>query len=128
MNIDWGQVALILAAAIPSVIIGRWAHVRAKKVDAISEQSGIATSTHAGTAQAIQGLKDLIEDLQEDNQSFRDDNRSFKGEIRELATQLEVCNSEAALVREERSALRTEVARYKRQYGELNGPTGGKPS
>lgn len=75
---------------------------RSKVVDATSAQSGAANNHRAGTAQILEGLNDLVDQLQEDNASFRLD-------IKDLAARLNV-------VTLERDALKLEVARLKKRY------------
>lgn len=107
---DWGQVAVGLALAIPSFVIGFLAHRRSKRVDAISEQSGLATGALEGTAQILAGLNGLIDTLQEDNKTFR-------GDLRYLTTRLDACNRE-------RDKLQRELARYRHRYGNDLPPSG----
>lgn len=76
---------------------------RSKVVDATSAQSGAANNHRAGTAQILEGLNDLIDQLQENNETIRSD-------IKDLAARLQVVTAE-------RDALRIEVARLRRKYG-----------
>lgn len=105
---SWEQVGGGLALAAPSFALGYLAYRRSRTVDAVSAQSGVASDTRAGTAQVIDGLNKLIDNLQEDNKDFRDD-------IKQCALDLK-----AVVV--ERDELRLELARLRRRYGE-NGPT-----
>lgn len=92
---------------LPATILGILAYRQSRKVDAVAEQSGVATETRAGTAQIIEGLNNLVDNLQEDNKVFRD-------ELKYLTQTL------GAVVLE-RDELRKEVARLRRKYGENNG-------
>jgi len=99
---DWGQVAMALLIGAPSFALGYMALQRSRKVDAISAQSGVATDARAGTAQIIEGLNRLIDNLQEDNASFRED-------IRYLTVRLDA-------VTKERDDLRIRLNRLARRY------------
>lgn len=112
------DVVIALVAAIPAFIIGVLAYRRSLKVDQVSEQSGVASNHRAGTAQVLDGLNALVDQLQEDNASFRID-------IKDLAARLNV-------VTLERDALKLEVARLKKRYqvddeDTPNPPTKGTP-
>lgn len=101
---DWTALILGLAGTVTGATIGYLGHRRSKTVDTASAQSGIASNHRAGTAQVIEGLNLLIEQYQEDNATFRDD-------LRTLANRLDIVTAE-------RDALRLEVARLHRKYGE----------
>lgn len=105
---NWGEVAIALVVGLPGITVAVLAYRRSRKVDAVSEKTGIAANGRAGTAQVIEGLKVLIDNLQEDNKAFRDD-------IRSLTLRLDV-------VAAERDAFRLEVARLRKRYGD-NGET-----
>lgn len=91
-----------IASTIALGVFGLMKFRQAQKIDATSAQSGVASNHRAGTAQILEGLNDLIDQLQEDNQSFRLD-------IKDLAARLNV-------VTLERDALKLEVARLKKRY------------
>lgn len=97
-------VIVALVGAAVSLTIAFLGHRRSKLVDATSAQSGVASNHRAGTAQVLEGLNDLVDQLQEDNQSFRLD-------IKDLAARLNV-------VTLERDALKLELARLRRKYGD----------
>lgn len=101
---NWEQLWLGLGLAVPATVLGYLAHRRSRQVDQTSAQSGIASNHRAGTAQVIEGLTALIDQLQEDNTTFRT-------EVRELAGRLGVITAE-------RDECRAEVGRLKRLYGE----------
>lgn len=102
---EWTGTGLVigLVGAAVSLTIGILGHRRSKQVDATSEQSGAASNHRAGTAQVLDGLNALIDQLQEDNTTFRAD-------IKELVARLDA-------ITVERDALRLEVARLKKLYG-----------
>jgi len=101
---DWGQVVQALLIGAPSFLLGYLVYQRSRKVDAISAQSGIVTEARAGTAQIIDGLNKLIDNLQEDNASFRDD-------VSRLHVRLDACY-------EERNELRARFNRLSKRYGD----------
>lgn len=101
---DWGDVTQAVAIGLPATILGYLAYRRSRRVDAVAEQSGAVTETRAGTEQIIQGLNDLIDNLQTDNKTFRDD-------IRYLTLRLDT-------IAAERDRLKKEVARLRRKYGD----------
>lgn len=100
------DVTKAILIGLPATFLGLMAYIRSLRVDAVAEQSGVATETRAGTAQIIQGLNDLIDNLQTDNKVFRDD-------IKYLTLRLDAFAAE-------REELRKEVARLRRKYGEDN--------
>lgn len=89
---------------LPATALGFLAYWRSRKVDAVAEQSGVANESRAGTAQIIEGLNSLIDNLQIDNKQFRDD-------IRYCASRLDAISIE-------RDRFREEVARLRRRYGD----------
>lgn len=100
------EILIALAGGVASIVVGVLTYRRSKVVDATSAQSGIASNHRAGTAQIIEGLNALIDQLQEDNDNFR-------GDIKDLLERCEV-------VRIERDALKLEIARLRRKYGNDN--------
>jgi peptidoglycan hydrolase CwlO-like protein len=101
--VNWNEVLAALVIGLPSLAIGLLAYRRSRKVDAVSEQSGASSNHRAGTAQVIEGLNELIDNLQEDNKGFRAD-------IRYLTDRLDT-------ITKERDLLKLEVARLKKRYG-----------
>lgn len=95
---------LAILIGVPSLVIGLLSWVRSRKVDAVAAQSGALTETRAGTAQIIEGLNLLIDQLQDDNKTFRDD-------IKYLTLRLDA-------IAKERDELRRELNRLQRKYGE----------
>jgi uncharacterized coiled-coil protein SlyX len=102
----------IVLAGLP-ILIGAaiaWSgHRRSKRVDAVSEQSGVATEARAGTAQIIEGLNQLIDQLQEDY-------REARLELRAMVLRLDA-------LAKERDALTLDLARLRKRYG-VNGENG----
>ena len=105
---NWQATIIGVAAPVAALALGVLGYQRSRHVDRISEQSGVATDTRAGTAQIIEGLNGLIDNLQEDNKEFRAD-------IRACALRLDTITTE-------RDGLKRELARLRRRYGE-NGDT-----
>lgn len=101
---DSTAVTVALVGATVSLAIGILGHRRSKKVDATSAQSGVATDHRAGTAQVLEGLNTLIDQLQEDNTGFR-------AEIKALVVRLDAVSAE-------RDALKLEVARLRKKYAD----------
>lgn len=104
---DWNQLWMGLGLAIPATVLGVLGYQRSRKVDAVSAQSGVASDSREGTAQVIAGLNSLIDQLQEDYTGARADIKALKERV------------EAVIL--ERDALKVEVARLRRKFGE-NGP------
>lgn len=104
MAVQTGQVITALLIGLPSFLLGYLAYRRARKVDAVAAQSGVMTESRAGTAQIIEGLNLLIDQLQDDNKTFRDD-------IKYLTLRLDA-------IAKERDQLRRELNRLQRKYGE----------
>ena len=93
-----------LLIGLPATVLGFLAWWRSRRVDAIAEQSGAVTETRAGTAQIIEGLNQLIDNLQEDNAVVREGFRFLTQRLDEIT--------------KERDALRAEVAELRRRYGQ----------
>lgn len=89
---------------IGGIAIGYLSHRRSRKVDAVSEQSGIAADTRAGVAQAFEELTSLARLVQDDNQAFRDD--------------LKQCNARFEGLTMKYDALNRQLVRMHRKYGE----------
>ena len=98
------QVVQAILIGLPATILGFLALRRSRKVDAVAEQSGVATESRAGTAQIIDGLNQLIDNLQEDNKQFREDLKFVQQ--RNSARDAE-CDK-----------LREEIARLRQKHGE----------
>lgn len=103
------EIIQAIVIGLPSFALGYLAYRRSKKVDAVVEQSGIATETRAGTAQIIEGLNQLIDNLQDDNRSFRED-------IKYLTLRLDA-------ISKERDELRQKLNQMMRKYGENGDPS-----
>jgi len=102
------QFVLALVAAVSSLFLGVSAYFRSRKVDKVSMLSGAASDTRAGTAQIIDALNTLVDQLQEDNVSFRAD-------VALMAVRLETLTTE-------RDVLKRELTRLRRRYGENGDP------
>lgn len=87
-----GELLGALAVAVPSLIIGLMTYLRSRTVDAVSAQSGAASNNRAGTAQIIEGLNNLIDQIQEENKRLRT-------EAEGRATRLELLTLEVARLR-----------------------------
>lgn len=98
------QALYALLIGLPATVLGLLAYRRSRKVDAVTEQAGVASESRAGTGQIIEGLNQLIDNLQDDNREFRE----------ELRRVIQRCDG----VANERDALRREVNRLYRKYGE----------
>lgn len=104
MAIQTEQAIYGLLIGLPSFLLGYLAYRRARKVDAVAAQSGVITESRAGTAQIIEGLNLLIDQLQDDNKTFRDD-------IKYLTLRLDA-------ISKERDELRQQLTRLQRKYGD----------
>lgn len=108
-DLTWEQITGFFGM-FGGTILAYLAYRRSVKVDRISAQSGAVDSARAGTAQIIEGLNNLIDNLQEDNKAFREDLKHITGRLEECMTAREV--------------LKHELLRLRRKYGE-NGTEGG---
>lgn len=104
MAIQTEQVFTALLIGLPSFLLGYLAYRRARKVDAVAAQSGVITETRAGTAQIIEALNLLVDQLQDDNRTFRED-------IKYLTLRLDA-------IAKERDELKRQLSRLQRKYGE----------
>lgn len=103
--IDPALAGLLTAAG--GVGIAYLAHRAGRRKDRVTEQSGVVTQDRAGTAQIIEGLNLLIDQLQEDYARIREDLQRCAARLDPIATRLE-------------EALR-EIARLRHKYGENGG-------
>lgn len=81
-----------------------WGYRRGKRSDQVSEQSGIATETRAGTQQIIDGLNALVDQYQESAATHRDTVHYLEGRL--------------AQVLEENENLKLELVALRKKYGD----------
>lgn len=98
------EIVIAVIAALSSTILGVLTYRRSVKVDAVAAQVSTTNESRAGTAQIIEGLNGLIDNLQEDNAVIRI-------EVRYLTDRL-------AQFVEERDKLKSELHAIRRKYGE----------
>jgi hypothetical protein len=108
------EAPIAVFSAVSGAGLGYLAYRRSVKVDATTAQSGVATENRAGVAQIIDGLNQLIDNLQEDNVSFRAD--------------LKECAIRITAISKERDDLRLELAWLRRRYGYDNGTPPSTPT
>jgi chromosome segregation ATPase len=112
-----------LIGAIGGILLGVLGYRRSRHVDAVSEKSGVATETRAGTAQVIDGLMALLDQVQEDNRDNRIQFREVRDAVRQAAVRLAEVTVERDLARQERDEARRELAIFRQRFGEIeNGP------
>lgn len=102
------EVIVKLGSPIAAVIAAYLVYRRSLHVDAVSAKTGVATESRAGQAQIMEGQQDFIAVLQEDNRLLRIEITTIKLD----------CRKEIAIVKSEVNALRKEVDRLYRKYGE----------
>lgn len=111
----------LIIALVPSLTIGFLTYRVSRRKDAASEQSGVASNHRAGIDQAMKGLNDLVDQLQEQIKALRQDNADDRKDFAALADKLAdklraaIVERDAAIA--ERDLLRAEVALLKRQFG-----------
>jgi predicted RNase H-like nuclease (RuvC/YqgF family) len=110
---EWAEVAKALFIGAPASLIAAGAYRRSRHVDAVSEQTGIATETRAGQAERRDAQNDLNENLQTDNKALRDVIMEMRREIKELNMSV--------------TELTREINRLYRKYGENGTPPKGVP-
>lgn len=91
------ETVVVVGSPIIALIVPFLVYLRSRRVDATSERMGVVTENRAGQAQISEGQQDFITMLQEDN-------RILRAEFAEL--KIEVI------------ALRKEVNRLHRKYGD----------
>jgi len=112
-----------LIGAIGGILLGVLGYRRSRHVDAVSEKSGVATETRAGTAQVIDGLMALLDQVQEDNRDNRIQFREVRDAVRSCAVRLAEVTAERDLARRERDEAGRELAIFRQRFGEIeNGP------
>ena len=110
--VDAGQVIQAVVIGLPSFALGYLAYRRSRKVDAVAEQSGVATETRAGIAQIIDGLNKLIDQQQEDLVRLRD---ALGKSVSDALARDKECNE-----------MRKQLNRLNRKYGD-NDSNGDQP-
>lgn len=106
---SWAN-AVGFAAPVVALVVAYLGYRRSRRVDAVTEQSGVATETRAGTQQIIEGLNRLIDQVQDDNTGFRDD-------LKQCAARVEAIGVRLEKVTAERDELRKDLARMVRLHG-----------
>jgi ABC-type transporter Mla subunit MlaD len=109
----WEQTVGGVTTGIVALGLGVLTYKRSRAVDAIAAQSGAVSETRAGTTQVIDGLNQLIDQLQ-------DDNKEFRADIRNLTTRFDV-------ITQERDECRRQLNRLIRRYGDGDTPGAGTP-
>lgn len=98
MSFFQSPIIIALIAGLPAFILGILAYTRARKVDEVTEQSGVVSQQVAGVNQVIEGLNRLILNLQEDNRLLREN-------VMALDLKLQKLNDEYELLRKEVLAM-----------------------
>lgn len=111
--------ATALVGVVGGMAVSLLGYRRSRKVDAVSAQSGIASETRAGTAQVIDALNALLDQVQEDNKEFRAEGREFKEAIRQCADHLTQVSAERDEARRERDEARQELVAFRQRFGPL---------
>lgn len=89
MNFDWNNpVLLIIAGAIPSLLIAYFAHRRAVRVDKTTEESGVASHQQGAIKEVVRGLNNLNTLLQQDNKILRESIKQLQKKVDEMTTQI----------------------------------------
>lgn len=101
-----GDMILTVLGLITTAVVAFGVYRRGRKADAVTEQSGLAGNNRAGTAQIIDGLNQLVDQLQDDYKEARFD-------IKALVIRLDG-------ITKERDDLRLELARLRHRYGDTN--------
>lgn len=114
----WEQITALLGV-LGGTTLGYLGWHRSRQVDATSAQSGVASETRAGTAQVIDALNALLDQVQEDNREFRAEGREFKEAIRACAAHLEVVTAERDEARRERDEARRELVAFRQRFGDV---------
>jgi regulator of replication initiation timing len=105
--LDWNNPAVIgLVVAIPSFILGYLGYRRSVKVDKTTDQSRVASSQVGAVGQVIDGLNQLIDNLQEDNKLLR-------LSVRELRDKLDRITEDHLTLIKDVAELRAELIQYK---------------
>lgn len=122
---SWESGAVAVGGPAAVVIVGYLTHKRSLRVDKITEQSGVTTESRAGTAQIIEGLNQLIDNVQEDNQGFRDDLRACAARLDEVTRYM---SQRIEDVTRERDELTRKLNRMYRKHGNGDTPPAGTPT
>lgn len=111
----WEQITLIVGT-VGGVLIGYLGYHRSRKVDAVSAQAGVASETRAGTAQVIEALNAIIDQIQEDNRDFREQGKEFRDALRQCAERVTGLSAELDSALRERDEAWRELAAFRRRF------------
>lgn len=106
---DTGQIITSVWAGAASLTVGILGYLHSKKVDATAAQAGVTSETRAGTAQIIDGLNGLVDQLQEDNTALRE---ALRDQAKHYVERLDEIDRKCAL-------MKTELDRFRRRYGDV---------
>lgn len=113
-----GALAVFLGAVLP--------YLKTHKGDQIAIQSGAATETRAGIAQAFEALTETLksveahlDNVQEDNRDFRIDIREFKDALRQCAARVAQLEADNAELRQIDAEAKQELAAFRRRFGDI---------
>lgn len=97
----WTNPAFVgIVVAIPSAALGYLGYRRARHIDKIAEQAGIATSETTSIGQVIEGLNAIIANLQKDNEVLRTELSRCQRVIDDRIARLDSHNREIRNLRE----------------------------
>lgn len=121
---NWEAFAIV-ATAVGGPVAGAYLSYktlkRAQHVDEITERSGIATESRAGVQQIFDAQDRVHEQLQRLVDQVQEENKDWRVKSADLNVRLDACFTE-------REALRRELNRMYRKYGNGDTPPAGTPT
>lgn len=136
----WENPAVVgVIIAIPATILGYLGYRRARGVDEVAKQAGIATTHATSIGQVVDGLNKVIANVQSDNNDLRKEVLALRTTVEEIRTRLDLVESgnvdlraknlvlerENGVLHAENEAFKIEIAALKARIEELeraNGP------
>jgi len=86
---DNRELIVAIWAGVTSIGLAYLTYRKSIKVDAVAAQASIGGESRAGTAQIIEGLNSLVDQLQEDNKDLREEARNLLIRIASLISESE---------------------------------------
>lgn len=89
-----------LVVGIPSFIVAILAFYQSRKVDKATEKAGVASANIVAVNQVIDGLNQLIDNLQSDNKLLRESITYLNTRLQEALVEREKLHQELRLLKE----------------------------
>lgn len=118
------QIIIGIVSTISGILIVWLGVIRSARVDKATERSAIIAAQTGSVGQVIEGLNQIIDNLQDDNKIGREEVRTWRKNFSELSIKLAECAKERDQYKSERDVLQVELAALKKKYN-INGDNNG---